>query len=179
MIAVTIGPGLFTGLRVGVVAAKTLAYVNKTPIAAVDTLEVVARQALDQTAHSTQRIKPVLNAQRQQLFGSTFQVNDQCQLKQLGESAIVDRQQWLDQLAPGDLVTGTGLKPLIETIRNSDSVPGIEIASESTWNSTAAQVGALGIEKFLAGHHDDLWKLEPTYFRPSAAEEKAKLKQNL
>ncbi len=45
MIAVTVGPGSFTGLRVGVTTAKTLAYALQTPILGVDTLEVIAWQA--------------------------------------------------------------------------------------------------------------------------------------
>src|SRR5687768_12135976 len=45
LVAVTIGPGSFTGLRVGVTAAKTLAYAVGCEVMGVDTLEVIAAQA--------------------------------------------------------------------------------------------------------------------------------------
>src|SRR5688572_22548430 len=59
LIAVAQGPGSFTGLRVGVTTAKTLAYALEAEVLGVDTLDVVAAQAQPITG----RIHPVMDAQ--------------------------------------------------------------------------------------------------------------------
>src|SRR5262245_54716909 len=65
LIAVTTGPGSFTGLRVGVVTAKTLAFALRCPVVGVNTLEIVARQGL---LNDRQTVTAVIDAQRKELF---------------------------------------------------------------------------------------------------------------
>ena len=64
LIAVTVGPGSFTGLRIGVSTAKALAYALATPLIGVNTLEVILRQA----PAGLPRLQAVLDAQRYELF---------------------------------------------------------------------------------------------------------------
>jgi tRNA threonylcarbamoyladenosine biosynthesis protein TsaB len=63
VVAVTVGPGSFTGLRVGVVTAKTLAYALGAQVVGVNTLEVIAARISNQP-----QLVTVLDAQRQELF---------------------------------------------------------------------------------------------------------------
>src|SRR5690242_11366028 len=66
--AVTVGPGSFTGLRIGVTTAKTFAYAVGSAVVGVNTLEAVARRA---AAETRQRLSAVLDAGRGQLFEQT------------------------------------------------------------------------------------------------------------
>src|SRR5262245_56227812 len=68
LVAVTQGPGSFTGLRVGVTTAKTMAYALNAQVLGIDTLAVIAQQAPPE--HTT--IEAVLDAQRRQLFVARF-----------------------------------------------------------------------------------------------------------
>src|SRR5690606_26963117 len=69
LVAVTIGPGSFTGLRVGATTAKTFAYAAGCEVLGVDTLEVIAQQA----PVSSDTLWAVLDAQRSQLFAARFE----------------------------------------------------------------------------------------------------------
>jgi tRNA threonylcarbamoyladenosine biosynthesis protein TsaB len=162
LVAVATGPGSFTGLRVGVTAAKALAYAVGADVLGVPTLQVVARQTPVQTAG----ISAVLDAQRQQLFVADFQRRDG-KLVGGGETRIVDAASWLGGLSPGTAVTGPGLA------RWQDRVPAdVQVIESSYWTPLAATVGQLACEQYQSGSRQDLWTLNPGYFRSSAAEER-------
>lgn len=163
LVIVTQGPGSFTGLRIGVTTAKTFAYATSAQVIGVNTLEVVASQS----PHVDRPVWAVIDAQRQQLFASLIQPSDSAQ--EVRPMQLIDNDQWLTQLQPGDIVSGTGLKKL------ADRLPaGVEVVDQSLWTPKAETVGRVGWRHFQAGRCDDLWKLAPQYYRPSYAEEKIK-----
>ena len=90
LIAVAAGPGSFTGLRIGVAAAKGLAWPGQKPCAAVSTLEAMAWPL----AHTGQIIVPVMDARRSQVYNAVFHSDGQ-RLHRL----IPDRAVSLEQLA--------------------------------------------------------------------------------
>lgn len=162
LVAVTQGPGSFTGLRVGVTAAKTLAYAVGAAVFAVNTLEVIARQAPDRVP----RICAVLDAQRQQLFAADFQ-REGDHLAEVSGTRIVDIDQWLAGLAPGMAVSGPGLARL------QDRLPGaVTVVDASCWTPQAGTVGRIAYLEYQSGKRHDVWTLNPLYYRSSAAEEK-------
>ncbi len=108
LIVVSQGPGSFTGLRVGITAAKTLAYATGASILGVDTLQVCAAQA----AGDWREISVVTDAQRQQLFAARFRRNG-TRLEAIVPTHIVGVSQWLTSLAAGQFVTGAGLSKLL------------------------------------------------------------------
>src|SRR5205807_6782629 len=68
LVATTVGPGSFTGLRVGVTTAKTFAYAVGAEVIGVNTLEAIAAQA----PPDVNRLAVALDAQRQQVFAAEF-----------------------------------------------------------------------------------------------------------
>jgi tRNA threonylcarbamoyladenosine biosynthesis protein TsaB len=169
LVATTIGPGSFTGLRVGVTTAKTLAYALGCQCLGVDSLDVIAWQAAASrtTEASTGELHAVLDAQRKELFLARFRLEGSEPVR-LGENTIVPAGEWLASLQPSMLVSGPGLT------RHVDKVPaGVHVAPAEYREPTAAAVGQLAHRDYEHGRRDDLWKLMPEYLRPSAAEEKA------
>jgi tRNA threonylcarbamoyladenosine biosynthesis protein TsaB len=165
-VATTIGPGSFTGLRVGVTTAKTLAYAVGCQCLGVDTLEVIALQVAGERSPD-QELQVVLDAQRKELFLARFRLEGSEPVR-LGENTIVPAGDWLASLQPGTLVSGPGLTRLV------DKIPaGVLVAPVELREPTAAAVGQLAHRDYERGRRDDLWKLIPQYLRPSAAEEKA------
>jgi tRNA threonylcarbamoyladenosine biosynthesis protein TsaB len=163
LVAVSIGPGSFTGLRVGVTTAKVFAYAAKCEVLGIGTLRGVAAnvEVVEGAALWT-----VLDAQRQQLFAAKFRGVAgawECEV----EAHVVDHDAWLARLASGDIVSGSGLKRL------TGKLAGVKVLGEEHWTPRANAVGRLAYTDYLAGRRDDLWRLTPHYLRPSAAEEKA------
>lgn len=163
LVAVTSGPGSFTGLRVGATTAKVFAYAVQAEVLGVNTLEVLARQAPPESA----AVEAVIDAHRQQLFVGRFVRGQDAQLAWQGEAMLFDIDRWLAELSPDRWLCG----PVLAKLR--DRLPDwANVLPESTWQPRAATVGELASEQFAAGHRDDLWKLAPNYGRASAAEEK-------
>ena len=164
------GPGMFTGLRVGVVTAKTLAYAGKTELVAVNALDAIAAQTFDAVPAAIEsNLHIAVNAQRQQLFAAQFRHLGPWQVEKHVPDAIIDQDQFVKGIGSGDFAAGAGLKPLLESL-NSAEVGG-EITDPETWELSASSVGQVGSAMYEAGHRDDFLKVEPLYFRPSAAEE--------
>ncbi len=175
LVAATIGPGSFTGLRVGVVTAKTLAFALEKPVIGVDTLEVIAAQARGQMEVGTQMVCAV-NAQRGQLFCGVFRAAEAGAIERVSPQVeIIDRQELLDRLQNFGvgIVSGPGLRPIEAELQSLAQAKPWTLAPPDQWDPTATTVGILGARHFQSGQRDDLWSLSPNYFRPSAAEEKA------
>jgi tRNA threonylcarbamoyladenosine biosynthesis protein TsaB len=166
LIVVTKGPGSFTGLRIGITAAKTLAYAVGAEVIGVNTLKVIASQV----PAEQQDAWTVMDAQRGQLFAARFRRSHD-DWETIVQPHIVDNERWLQSLTPGTAVTGPGLARL------RDRLPaGIVIVDDGCWTPQSAAVGRVGYLEFRAGKRDDLWALVPEYFRKSAAEEKFEAK---
>jgi tRNA threonylcarbamoyladenosine biosynthesis protein TsaB len=158
LVCVAVGPGSFTGLRIGVTTAKTFAYAVGAEVVGVDTLAVIASQA----PKSESPLWVVMDAQRGELFATKF-----IEGKMEGAPRVLTQQEWKRLLAAGDLVSGPGLKRL-----SIDLPDGVSFVDQSSWQPMAAAVGQLGWREYSAGRKDDLWKMVPLYYRLSAAEEK-------
>ncbi len=161
--AVTIGPGSFTGLRIGVATAKAFAYAVDSAVIGVNTLEVIARQA---PVDDLSRLAAAIEAGRGQVFAARFERSAAGEWRACGETTLETIDDWLAQLAPGDAVTGPALAALASRIP-----AGVKIIDESRWLPTAASVAQTARQRYHAGQRDDLWKLAPLYLRRSAAEE--------
>jgi tRNA threonylcarbamoyladenosine biosynthesis protein TsaB len=163
LLAVAIGPGSFTGLRIGVTTAKTLAYSLSTEIIGVNTLEALAAQAPPSGAP----LWTILDAQRQELFAARFVSVDDGSMTAVRDTAIVSQEHWLTELQPGDRVIGPALSRLAARLP-----PGVESLAEDSWQPMASSVGKIAWREYQSGRRDDLWQLSPNYYRASAAEEK-------
>ena len=163
LIAVTSGPGSFTGLRIGVTTAKTLAYALGCNVLGVDTLEVIAHQV----PANVPSVWAVLDAHRQELFAAHFGRRDNGTWAADPSTHILDVQQLLNNVSPDVHFTGPGLQRIRDVLPRD-----VPVVAEENWHPQAETVGRLAHSKFNAGHRDDLWTLAPLYLRPSAAEEK-------
>jgi tRNA threonylcarbamoyladenosine biosynthesis protein TsaB len=182
LLAVAKGPGSFTGLRSGIVAAKTLAFAAGIPLVAVNTLQALAFQLATKLAlqhvnpdssHSVdwKKVQCVVNAQRRQLYVAKYEFKTetgQIEMKEIESNQIMERGQWMRQLEPNQWLVGTGLTPLLTELANRP----VAVAPQSEWNCRASSVGQIAWKAYQTGIRDDLWKLEPLYFRPSYADEK-------
>ena len=173
LIAVTQGPGMFTPLRVGVVAAKTMAYVRNIPLVGVDVLESLALAAARrQQLPAGAIVESAVNAQRKQLFVAKFEVTDEGIVARKGESRLVGADDWAEGIAGEILMTGPGLKIVSDAAMNRlKNCNGVTVEPSGFWHCDVKTVAEIGQYRFSKEDVDDPWSLAPIYFRPSAAEE--------
>ena len=163
LVAVTVGPGSFTGLRVGVTTAKTFAYSVRAEVLGVDTLEAIAAAV----PPDVRTLAVAMDAQRGEVVARSFARGEDGWFVPAGPARLVELTAWLDSLAIGTHVAS----PLLHKI--AGRLPPHAVAVDPRyWCPAAASVGRLAARCYAAGQRNDLWTLVPHYCRPSAAEEK-------
>jgi len=163
LVAVTVGPGSFTGLRVGVTAAKTFAYAVQADILGVDTLEAVAAAAPDHV----KTLAVAVDAQRGDVVAGSFCRGPDGWFEPTAPPQLINADAWLRGLTAGTCVSGPALRKLAARVPD-----GLTVLDPQYWPPTAAAVARLAARYYAAGRRDDLWTLVPRYCRRSAAEEK-------
>lgn len=165
-VGVSVGPGSFTGLRVGIAAAKTLAWAVGKPLVGVGTLEVIARQALREYA----RISVVMNAERNQIYVADAAVSDDdgWPTITLSPTRIIDCNECCGALPHSVPLCGPLPKKMRDQLEGS-----FEILPESLGQPSAETVARIAARRFLNGEVQNAFALVPDYGRLSAAEEKA------
>jgi tRNA threonylcarbamoyladenosine biosynthesis protein TsaB len=171
VVALSIGPGSFTGLRIGCVTAKVWSFALGRPIIAVQTHEAIANQASHFGAGPAKKIWVCTDAQRQQFFVSSWNFNPtQGEIESLDPVTICDPKEFLDRVHSDDVITGEGLKKLPAAM--AKDLLATKTPAE-VWRAKASVVGEIALRKFAVGEFADPLTLKPLYIRPSAAEEKA------
>ncbi len=163
LVAVSHGPGSFTGLRVGVTAAKIFAYAVGADILGIDTLEAIAAASPE----DVDSVSTVMDAQRGEVVAQRFDRRPDGQWMADGPRQLIDVDVWLSGLPRGIAVSG----PILG--RLTDRLPShVRVLESCYWLPRAAVVAQLAARDYVLGRRDDLWKLGPIYSRRSAAEEK-------
>lgn len=175
-IAVSHGPGSFTGLRIGVTAAKTLAYALHVPVVPCDTLRVLLHQAR-KLAPGSPRYDAAVHAYR----GQVFWRQEDGAGNLLIPSQAVDRSRWLEHILQNDnedqhsSLPGDPL-PLIATgdawSQVAQSPPHVVILPKLIWIPDAGCLGELAWQAFAEEGGISPFDLSPQYLRESAAVEK-------
>lgn len=162
LIAVTIGPGSFTGLRVGATTAKVLAYAARAEVLGVSTLQAIALRA----PAGTPELSVAIDAQRGDVIAQPFRFAPDGWPEPLGPERLLPLVEWLALAEPGSALSGPILR------KAPSPPPGVVMVDRAFWNPTAAAVGQIAARLHAAGQRGDLWTLLPRYSRRAAAEEK-------
>ncbi len=165
-VIVSRGPGSYTGLRVGLMSAKTFAYAAGCTLIAVDTFAALALQA----PSSVGRVDVLADAQQDKVYVQSF-ARPSHDWQPTSELAIRRVADWLASRDPSAWATGPGL------LKWGPHLPAeVPRLDESLWEPQPASLLRLGLARYRAGERDDPWSLEPIYLRPSSAEEQWKIR---
>jgi tRNA threonylcarbamoyladenosine biosynthesis protein TsaB len=161
-VAVSIGPGSFTGLRVGVVCAKTLAYATGCRLAAVDTLRAIAANSPAEVA----RVHVLADALRGDAYVASYErIDGRWTARE--PPALAAAAAWLAERGPGDVLSGPGL-----AVYAVNFPAACRQLPADCWTPRARVVAQLGLEQLARGQAVDCATLVPFYLRRSAAEER-------
>ena len=165
-LAVSIGPGSFTGLRIGITTAKTLSYAWDKPIVGIPTLEALAFNC----PAADGWVSAMLDAQKGRVYEALYHWENGC-LTEMRAIRIVTVEQVLAELANQKskvMVVGESVRDYLGQI---DLIDNLTAAPEHGRMPRAAAVGLLAWRKYHAGQAVTANELNPLYVRRPEAEE--------
>lgn len=152
-IAVSQGPGSYTGLRIGVSAVKGLCYALSVPLIAVDTLEVIARKINVDNGI----IVPMIDARRMEVFSAFFDAN----FNKIRETKaeVIDASSYID-ISDAIHLVGDGAMKLKDVLTDSKFhfYPELEFPS-------ATEMAVIAQQKFEKNEFEDVAYFEPFYLK--------------
>ena len=173
-LAVAAGPGSFTGIRIGVAAAKGFAWGAELPCYGVSTLEAMAAQLGAWQGY----VCSVMDARRSQVYHALFHVEcGKCtRIRDDRAVSLQDLGAELQNLTEPVFLVGDGSNLCYNTL--SESVPSLVLPAEHRMHQRAAGVALVAREKILRGEAGNAGELTPNYLRLSQAERERLEKEN-
>jgi len=173
-IAVSIGPGSFTGLRIGLATAKGMAFESKLPLVGISTLHAAAARLRNFDG----LIASVLDARKNEIYAALFR-RRQNELSRLTADAVLPVASAIELLREHQedgeplVLIGSGAQAY-ESEFTASLGASARIISDAGYSSVAAQAALLAQARFAAGEVDDSGTLAPVYLRASEAEHNRK-----
>ena len=163
-IAVTRGPGSFTGLRIGISAVKGISAVTGTPVVGVSNLEALAVQS----ALSPFQTCPMLDARKGEVYFSRFGFSGGILKREISEQ-VAGPIQAVEDVHHPCLFVGDGALQYKDVIQ--DKLGALAYFASAGQNIIrAATVASLSMSRFERNDPDDIAELLPEYIRKSDAE---------
>jgi len=156
-VAVSSGPGSYTGLRIGVSIAKGIAYAQDIPLIGVDTLQALAKRVLP-FVKEDEKIVPMLDARRMEVYTAVY--NKYLEpIEALSPRIIESENPFLKYLDQGNLYfLGDGVEKLKGILGHSRAI-------FLDWFPSAITLGELAFEKHQKEDFEDLAYFEPNYLK--------------
>jgi tRNA threonylcarbamoyladenosine biosynthesis protein TsaB len=161
-IATGIGPGSYTGLRIGLMSARTLAMMTGSRLLGISTFEILAQHCLE-AGHA--KVEIIADAQQDKIYAQRFE-NNNSQLVSESELKIVSTAEWLANRDISFAIAGPGVTKVQPLTQAKEGM-----VVEQSGNINKESFLALALKKLFSHHSDDPLSLQPLYLRRSSAEE--------
>ena len=162
-IAVSMGPGSYTGLRIGVSTAKGLCYGLDIPLISISTLKAMSfGMALEIKADL---YCPMIDARRMEVYSAFFDINN-TEVRKI-QADIIDENSYKKELEKKVVFFGDGSEKIKEKIKHENAM------FISNIHPSAKNMGLLSYQKFNKSLFEDLAYFEPFYLKDFVAGRKS------
>jgi len=173
-VAVSMGPGSYTGLRIGVSAAKGLAVALGIKLVGVPTLEALAASVLP-VARPGDVICAALNARRNEVYAAASEVRPDGTLESLAETnALIEEDipAWFGNLPSGTVwIVGDG-GPKAAAALEEQHTHRVRLLQPALHPPSAAWIARLGLHRLELGMEEDTASFEPFYLKEFVAKKR-------
>jgi len=157
LIAVGIGPGSFTGLRIAVSTAKGIAASLGTKVVGVPSMD-----AMVMNFSKKARVMPLLDAHKGKVYACLYEAGRVGHEKRT-EYLLMPVQELLDLVKEEVLIFGSAVVKYKDIL---DKHPFVRYISDADWYPRAVSIGRLGLARYLLRGDDDPETLDPLYLHP-------------
>ena len=162
-VSVGMGPGSYTGLRIGVSTAKGPCYALDIPLIAVDTLKVMASNRQVNSGNTESLLCPMIDARRMEVYTAVYD----SALNEINpvSAKIIDEDSFADLLATKKIVFfGDGAEKCVETLGANANATFI-----TTFENSASDMSAEAFDRFNEQVFEDIAYFEPYYLKDFVA----------
>lgn len=157
--ALSIGPGSFTGLRVGVTTVKTLAWAVHKPVVPVSTLEVIAQNLHDS---DVREIRLFMDARKGKVYTARFRPGESGLVERLSPDRLCLPEEALRDLQEQALLVGDGVRRYADWV-HAAGIEEMRVAQSLTWIPRADRLCRLAYRHSPTARVDDPHTLVPQY----------------
>jgi tRNA threonylcarbamoyladenosine biosynthesis protein TsaB len=154
-----LGPGSFTGVRVGLATIKGFAWALNKPILGISTLDILAKNVNLNAAC----IIPAMDAKRNLIYCSVYQAKDG-KLKRLSPYMLLSLERFLHKVKPQSIILGDAIK--LYKPRMLKEIKSVTLLDEDYWYPQARNIIILSLEKIRKKSIDSHFKIKPIYLYP-------------
>lgn len=154
-----LGPGSFTGIRVGVAAVKGLAWINKRPVIGISTLDILADSAKGRRGD----IIAAVDAKRGLIYCATYKMHNRV-LKMSGGYKLISNGEFLKKIKSAHVVLGDAVGIYKDEIVKLNK--GIEVLDKDCWYPKGHCIIELALEAVKNKKFSSAFDVEPIYLYP-------------
>ena len=163
-----LGPGSFTGMRVGLATIKGLSWATKRPVIGISTLDILAQNVKD----SDKNIIPIIDAKRNLIYCSIYKKKNR-KLSRIKPYMLLSIEEFFKIAKPDSIIFGDAVTPFKEEIIRR--VRGANILDKDYWYPKAHNIIALALERIKEKKFENSFGIRPIYLYPKECQIKCKI----